>query len=232
MIEEKLKFLGFTEYEIKTYLTLIKKGKLKAYEIVKEANISSGKIYETLNNLERKGLIAIIPEKVKYYSPKPIQVIINLVQKKEKELEELKKELNELKTIEESRDIEPIIVVRGKKEFHKILKEIPYPKEYDYAIKWQANTIDMNIQKDTKYLIDNNVDLKILYDYDAPKENIKEWEKLIPNYKFIKSDKVALEVSESHLLISLANSNSTILIKSKELSEVLKQLFEAYYEKN
>ena len=62
-----LRNAGFTESEAKTYLTLLKIGKSTSYSIVEHAGVSSGRIYETLHKLSKKGLVSHISIKGKMY---------------------------------------------------------------------------------------------------------------------------------------------------------------------
>jgi len=57
MNEKLLEEIGLTKGEIKTYLTLLQIGESTTGKIIDEAGISSGKIYEILNKLIRKGLV-------------------------------------------------------------------------------------------------------------------------------------------------------------------------------
>ena len=59
-VEILLEELGLTKGEIKVYLTLLKLGETTTGKIVEEAGISSGKIYEILEKLIRKGLASFI----------------------------------------------------------------------------------------------------------------------------------------------------------------------------
>ncbi len=58
-VHEKLMNLGFTEYESKIYIALIKNGELKAKELSEESEVPYSKTYEVTSLLEKKGLIEI-----------------------------------------------------------------------------------------------------------------------------------------------------------------------------
>ena len=232
MIEEKLKLLGLNIYQSKTYLFLLQYGKSKASEICKNTKIPQSKIYETLDLLENKGLISIIPEKINFYIAKGIEHLQEILNEKKKDLDKINSELEELKEISKTRDSENISIVRGKKNFHKILKEIPKSNEFVYTIKWKADIVDKNILKKSIDTSKKGVIQKTIFDYNCDKENIKKWKEVIPNYNFIKSDGVAMQINEDSVMISIVELNSTILIKSKKFSEVLKQLYEGYFENN
>ena len=64
----ELEKIGFTKSEIAVYTALLKIGQKTTGEILKEAKISSGKIYEILDKLIKKGLVSyIIKNNTKYF---------------------------------------------------------------------------------------------------------------------------------------------------------------------
>src|SRR3989344_1714861 len=105
MNEKILEEIGLTKGEIKVYFSLLKLGETTTGKIIEEAQISSGKIYEILDKLIKKGLVSfIIKEKTKYFSPASPNRILDYLHEKEKELnskeQEILKELPSLLSIE------------------------------------------------------------------------------------------------------------------------------------
>lgn len=112
MNEQLLEEIGLTKGEIKVYLTLLKLGETTTGKIIEEAQISSGKIYEILEKLIKKGLASYtIKEKTKYFSAASPNRILDYLHEKEKSIkekeQELLKELPALLSIEKA----------GKKEY-------------------------------------------------------------------------------------------------------------------
>lgn len=112
MNEQLLEEIGLTKGEIKVYLTLLKLGETTTGKIIEEAQISSGKIYEILEKLIKKGLASYtIKEKTKYFSSASPNRILDYLHEKEKNIkekeQELLKELPALMSIEKA----------GKKEY-------------------------------------------------------------------------------------------------------------------
>lgn len=94
MNEKLLEEIGLTKGEIKVYLTLLKLGETTTGRIIEEAQISSGKIYEILERLIKKGLASfIIKEKTKYFSAASPNRILDYVHEKEKDLNQKEQEL-------------------------------------------------------------------------------------------------------------------------------------------
>jgi sugar-specific transcriptional regulator TrmB len=82
-----LRRLGLTEYESRIYLVLVKMGPIKASELSFFGQIPRTKTYGAIKELERKGLLRIIPGKPEAYAPSsPGEVLIPLANKLSNEL--------------------------------------------------------------------------------------------------------------------------------------------------
>jgi sugar-specific transcriptional regulator TrmB len=82
-----LRRLGLTEYESRIYLVLIKMGPIKASELSFFGQIPRTKTYGAIKELERKGLLRVIPGKPEAYAPSsPGEVLMPLVNKLSREL--------------------------------------------------------------------------------------------------------------------------------------------------
>ncbi len=87
---------------------MLKEGTLKSGEILKNSGLNSGKIYEILDSLKKKGLVSeSIINNVKYYTAAPPQQILEYLEKQKKEVEkdelEIKKALPGLEKIRETK---------------------------------------------------------------------------------------------------------------------------------
>jgi sugar-specific transcriptional regulator TrmB len=77
-----LQRLGLTEYESKLYLVLIKTAFRKASELSFRGDVPRTKAYGVIKELERKGLLRVIPGKPESYSPRsPSEVLMPMVEK-------------------------------------------------------------------------------------------------------------------------------------------------------
>jgi len=77
-----LQRLGLTEYESRIYLVLIKMGPIKASEISFFGQVPRTKTYGAIKELERKGLLHVLPGKPEVYLPaSPEQALMPLVTK-------------------------------------------------------------------------------------------------------------------------------------------------------
>jgi sugar-specific transcriptional regulator TrmB len=57
---EALNSLGLTVYEAKTYIALLQKHPANGNELSRRSGVPGPKIYETLNNMVQKGLVAVL----------------------------------------------------------------------------------------------------------------------------------------------------------------------------
>lgn len=94
MNERLLEEIGLTKGEVRVYLTLLEIGETTTGKIIKKAQISSGKIYEILNKLMKKGLVSfIVKEKTKYFQASSPNRILDYMHEKEKNLKEKEQKL-------------------------------------------------------------------------------------------------------------------------------------------
>lgn len=99
-IKEKLKYLGFSDYDARAYEELLKCGALSATEICTKTNIPQGRIYSVLKKLESDGFCAVYPgavKKYKAYNPDvAITKLINEQKQKVEDFEKIKEDLSDL----------------------------------------------------------------------------------------------------------------------------------------
>jgi sugar-specific transcriptional regulator TrmB len=106
-IEEKelsaLRHLGLNEYESRIYLILVRKGSIKAGEISFFGQVPRTKTYGAIRELERKGLLHVIPGKPELYTPSsPSESLMPLVTKLNKEVKETEELIHALTLTYES----------------------------------------------------------------------------------------------------------------------------------
>lgn len=78
---QRLKKLGFNEYEAKSYLSLVKQGPVTAYQVSKESGVPRARIYDVLSNLVEKGIV--LKEEINdstRYSPLPVEIFLQKAQ--------------------------------------------------------------------------------------------------------------------------------------------------------
>jgi len=97
MYEEKLQKLGLTSGESRVYIALVELGSSTVGPIVKKSKVTYSKIYDVLARLMDKGLVSYsIKEKTKYFKALEPLRLHEYLEKKESDLKETKKQLDEM----------------------------------------------------------------------------------------------------------------------------------------
>ena len=82
--------IGFTQGEIRVYEALLKLGKSSTGKIMEKSNISSSKVYLTLDKLVHKGLVSFfILDNVKYFQPNNPISLSNYIKSQKEELNDI-----------------------------------------------------------------------------------------------------------------------------------------------
>ena len=81
-----LKNLGFTQYEAKVYLALLKGSPTTAYAVARESGVPRSKVYGVLEGMAERGVVFVSHGEPVRYAPLPYG---ELVQKRRREAEEL-----------------------------------------------------------------------------------------------------------------------------------------------
>ncbi|RLF99313.1 MAG: TrmB family transcriptional regulator [Thaumarchaeota archaeon] len=116
-IEEKLRKalhnLGLTDYEMRAYISLLKAGKLTASELSEIAGVPYSKIYDVLENLEKKGWIRSEGGRPARFHARPPKIALDINRMRIE---------SELKRYEETAlaELLPIYQRTGEKEKHDV----------------------------------------------------------------------------------------------------------------
>jgi HTH-type transcriptional regulator, sugar sensing transcriptional regulator len=184
-----LEQIGLTQNETKVYLKLLELGTTTAGEIIKKAQLHRSKVYDTLERLIKKGLVSfVIKNKVKYFEASSPKNLLQLVEDREKEINDQKENLNKLipillakKKISEKE--EKVSLFEGNKGIRAILNEISQEKKEIHNIAAYSEDAEF---------------LKYSIKYFMPKfYNDRKKNKIVMKYVFPeKSKKRAYEVKD------------------------------------
>lgn len=87
-----LESLGLTRNEAIAYLALSKIGNSKTGQLLKESGLNTGKVYEILDSLKRKGLVSETEiNNVKHFAAAPPDKLLEYIKKKHEEVEKEEK---------------------------------------------------------------------------------------------------------------------------------------------
>ena len=118
-IIKELQKLGFSQYECKAYIGLLKHYPVTGYEVSKQTGVPRSMIYEVLGKLMDKGAVHIVPSEPVKYVPVPATELMDRMRKDfEKSFEFLDRKLN---CLEQERQIDVISHIRSN---DRVLKEI------------------------------------------------------------------------------------------------------------
>jgi sugar-specific transcriptional regulator TrmB len=120
--DNKLELLGFNSYESSIIVVLMTGEPFTVKQIYEKTKIPKNKIYETLEHLKSKGIIAIENNKPKKYFLINNTIFDDLIFKKQEKLEKLKIELEELKIIQEKINPDVLAISEGNEEVHRLVE--------------------------------------------------------------------------------------------------------------
>jgi len=130
MYEKLLEECGLARNEALVYLALLRIGKARSGEVVREAKISGGKIYETLYKLVDKGLVKEVSENgIKRFIANDPKTLIAYLKEKEKNFREKENELNKaIPLLSSLKNLEPesesVSLVKGIKGISPVVYSI------------------------------------------------------------------------------------------------------------
>ncbi len=94
-----MKELGFTAYEAKTYIYLLKNNPATRYELSKYSGVPRSAIYNVIRRLEEEGFVNAIHSEPKRYIPLPPEQLFRILENRfQKKIEELKVLLSSLES--------------------------------------------------------------------------------------------------------------------------------------
>lgn len=222
--------IGLSKYESLVYNALVRVGKSSSSIISAESTVPYGKIYTVLDSLERKGLVKVIPEKTKMFeagSPSHLRGILN---KQLDGLNKLSSDIEKLNQVYDSTAKDNVFIAKGKRNFYKLQKQRIQAKKSNYLIKYSSDFHPIFV-KGIKKALSKKVDIKILAKHDEDTfENLNKWSNVTKNIKEINNTGVGIDiVDEEETMIVLINTNTTLLIKDKDFTLMMKELFTNYY---
>jgi len=241
MNTEILEQIGLSKNEIKVYFALLELDQSSATPIVKKADIPNSKVYPTIEKLIKKGLVSyVIKNNVKYFQAADPKNLIDILNNKEKEISDQKKEIeNIIPQIELKRKLakekQESTIYEGyegiKVAFNNILNSLSKGEEYQVFTLGQelenealkrffANYHQKRIKKSIKVRLIANSDIKNIFLKHHTYKNMKiKYTNLkLPTGIFIFKDKV--------MTIVWKDKPTAFVITSKNNADSYKEFFE------
>ena len=230
---------GLTEKEAKVYIALLQLGKASSYAISSRSGLKKPTTYVILDELIKKSLVTKIPRvKKQQYIAKPPEEFFAMA---EERLKQAKKALPELITMGESEKVKvQTLFYEGAKgvdeALHYKMKEMKGKELVGfYATGEDASKELMDVFTPwPKQLHEADIKLKIITpEHDSTKEILEYNRQLGFQVKTISRDiyssKVSLEAGEDFVRIVLFKPMQALIVKSPELAQCVRQVFEMVY---
>lgn len=236
MIREKLQKIGFTPGESELYELLLNSGETKAGTLIKQANITSSKVYDVLQRLIHKGLVSFVERNgVKYYRATPPERLNDFLNEKKKEIQEAQEEINGIikaigrlkKENKENNTVRMYIGKQGPKIILKELAEEGKKEKYNYGYGTQNNPFlelyphDMQefFEAEKKYGLKTQIIFALGKKQTQPYADIRYLspEFITPVRTMISGDKV--------FMVDFSGKITSIIIENKAIAQSYKEHF-------
>jgi len=233
--------LELTEGERKVYKALVKLKSTTTGPLYKKSNVSQSKVYEILDRLKKKGLVAsIIKHGVKYWHPANPSIYLEKVKRDLEGLEEkkkiLEKELPHLLKEETypSDDAQVLVGYNGFRtalysfldtfksgdEFLVLGSPVPIPEPFQAFLKsYNLKRIKKNIHARFLYGEELREFAKKLY--DLPKTKLRFMKGLTPSSLAIGKDRI--------IIMTWNDKGKSVVIMGKEIAHNYKIFFESLW---
>ncbi|MCK9378755.1 MAG: BlaI/MecI/CopY family transcriptional regulator [Candidatus Moranbacteria bacterium] len=234
MINDKLKALGLSDKEIKTYLALLELGEATVAEVAKKAEIKRTTTYLTVESLVEKGLVSGLRKKKKqYYSAEDPRLLGAKMDEKKKMLEQA---IPELLAIANFLDKKPkITFYEGMEGIKSVYRDtLLYPDQEMLA--WVSEEAFHFLDEDfVNYYIPERVSKKIWVKVIAPdtpeiREYRKNDQKTLKQTRLISSTEFPVKVEidlygKNRIGIMAFEEKIGLIIESEKIYTTLKSIF-------
>jgi len=243
---QKLQSSGLTEYESKIFLALISHGILSAREISKFSGVPKNRVYDSVEELKKKGMINVILGKVKkFQSIAPENAINNLFNFQLSELENKKEEVSDIiKSMQELQRKSPENISLwtfsgSKEEIAKKRIEIRSAAEKEWKAMISAEKVyeyPTTMHNFIKNKIKKGVSVKVIFtDNEVCKKIGEIWKKFGVKVKLQKiPNDMKFEIIDNKLAVLESTRGSLgewflIWTNSKPIVEFFSKTFDMYW---
>ncbi|MBI5392418.1 hypothetical protein HZA96_00990 [Candidatus Woesearchaeota archaeon] len=236
-MENLLRQLHLTKYEIKAYAALLKANTITAYGLGNLSKVPSGRIYDVVELLISKGLIATLPgtpRLIKAINPKiALKALLN---QKEREWKHNFSQLNIIiNKLEQKEEQEEVSLAKGEDVYYQNIVDIYSKTKKELFII--AGTLtphkkSVDLITPTKLIIKKKVDNKMIIPIDENnKERAKKLLRLgvqVRDYQLKKNLRLHIADDKYAMITIIGKSEkdrSIIKINQKESVETLREMF-------
>jgi len=207
-IELKLKELGFTAYEAKAYLALLKCSPATRYELGKNSGVPRSAIYDVIRKLEKTGAVNALYSKPEKYVPLPAEQLMDLLQRQYMErLNDARESLRSFNTEPEPGHLWNIVGYENL--IHKAREMIGKASESIFVSLWEREA--KILLPDLLAARERGIDLIVFSFTPIPVEGDKVFTYNIPEkeLKTIWDRKIILVIDKNELVMGEADDKYT-----------------------
>ncbi len=245
--QQLLKEFGFTEYETKVYLALVQLGSSSALAIQQHTHIPSNKVYASLLALVSKGYVSALDIHPKQYTLTGVHQFQEIIEKKQKSLTSLGKQLEQLKKQIQTKqpDLQDVaLVLKGKKKIIQMLAEASdNAQHFGYSFVGDLY-FDYHSAKSVVDAVKRGVAFRFLVQQTSTnKKAVQQWEKVgvqIRYYpkeeqksiRFSTFDGLVCRITIGQPEIAHEEDYLSFWIESPAFASLLKDQFEVMWKKS
>lgn len=230
-LQEVLKGLKWTKYEISAYAALVEKGAMTPAELSQDTDIASGRIYDVLRSLEKRGALIEVGDKPKVYDAQnPRNILYSELTKLEKEIDKALQSAEqawEKRANSVTNNNAEIWAVRGSRAIVNQLRGLMHPELAslficDYDLSW----LGKRDHKILKKMASEKKDVRIISQAGFT-EDLEYLDSLGVSVK-IGEDRLAecYILDRNIAIIKVGNPPSGIVVKEKGMVEKTTREFE------
>lgn len=230
--------LGLTNWEAKTYLSLLELGSTTTGPLVKKCNVPQSKIYSVLSSLHNKGLASfIVKGKTKYFQAANPETLLSIIKEKERKVKETIPLLKEL-TIK-SKNKQSVEIYEGMKSVTSLFIDlIENSKKGDEWLSFSIGEDELLEKTQTfwnkigAFRAEKGLNVKtmdnIKYEKELKKIYPERWKYIRKIMRFSKSIFPATTVifqNKVIILNFLSDTETAVVITSKDMFEFYKNFY-------
>ncbi len=233
-----LESTGLRRNEILIYLTLVKLGKSSVLELSKETKIHRPNVYDTLEELLKKGIVDQSNENGKrfFYPIRPSD-LLDYLKQKEQELEEIIPEIEQIEAYKE--ESQRVTLSKGENSIRNIISHLTDLKQPIYAFGFSQKEIEKRrgfYDSINRQRIKMKIPIKIIFENYSSEtiKEIKNMEKMDhteAKYCPTLNTGVSTFIVADKVIIVIWNLSEVILIQNKFMAETYKEYFDILWER-
>ncbi len=182
-LDHLLRELGMKEYESKAWTVLLKHGVCTADVVSRISGIPLTRVYETLDNLEKRGLLVVQKTRPKKYRVVSIEALRNLIEEKRSrmasEIKKAEKTLTEIKKLvpkpaegDHEEEIDTFWIINGRENIlRNVVDAIKRAKKEVLIFSDDMSWFD-RLESAMKRRLKSGINIKILLNINEHTENV------------------------------------------------------------